>query len=158
MDRIYIGLFVVAYTKVSLPKIDNFAAFCSIIVSFACLQTAYLLYYQSKVYEETSLSILASGYLITSLLTSAYTLIFPNLIFSFQDPNIANQAISWLWYFSHAIFPLFLIIYVLLGSKTRFLFYTTSQWIFRLSPLRAVFLITIAMTSSQLLPAVIGGG
>jgi signal transduction histidine kinase len=77
------------------------------------LITAILLYAQFSILRSRAILVIASGYLFTALMLIPYILVFPSV---FVPGNMVGgrQSTSWVYFFAHAIFPLFVIAYAFL--------------------------------------------
>jgi signal transduction histidine kinase len=106
-----------------LPRIDAFVpAYASAM--FVCdLITAILLYAQLSILRSRAILIIASGYLFTALMLIPFVLAFPGVFAPGHGLLGGLQSTSWVWCFSHAGFPMFVVGYALLkdaDSSKRF--------------------------------------
>lgn len=145
--------------KASLwPIVPGFIAICGIVIFFASLQTAFLLYSQSKLNLDSGISILACGYLWISFLALARTLFLPGILFSVQSFPENTQIAAWLWIIWHVIFPLCVIFYCLVNLGKISFSYRFLQWVFRTVPFIISLLIIVLIQVEDLLPSLIIGG
>lgn len=140
------------------PVVPGFIAICGILIFFASLQTAFLLYSQSKLDLDSGVSLLASGYLWISFLALARTLFLPGIIFSVQFFHENTQVSAWLWTIWHLLFPLCIIVYCLINLGKVSCSYRFSQWVFRSVPLILPVLILSLIHGQDFLPTLIMNG
>jgi signal transduction histidine kinase len=75
--------------------------------------TAVLLFAQFSILRLRAVLVIACGYLFTALMLVPYILSFPG-VFAPQGLIGGPQSTSWLYFFQYAVFPIFVIAYVLL--------------------------------------------
>lgn len=141
-----------------LPMVPGFIAGCGILIFFASMQTAFLLYSQSKLDFDSGVSFLASGYLSISFLAFTHTLFLPGIFFSANLFPENSQISAWLWIVWHLIFPIFIILYSLVNLGKLSCSYKLSQWIFRFTPIGIFLLIILLINIEPLLPMLIVDG
>jgi signal transduction histidine kinase len=78
------------------------------------LITSVLLFGQFSILRSRAILVLASGYLFTALILIPWSLAFPGLFVTGRGLIGGVQTTSWLWFFWHAAFPIFVIGYALL--------------------------------------------
>lgn len=149
-----LSVYITSTSKVTLPVMPSWVAICTIAVFVASIQTAYLLYYQSKISYDSSLALLASGYMATSLLAIGWMIFLPNTLYNTNAWEQDSQTSIWIWLIWHALFPLFIILYSLQNSGKLRLSYPLSQWIFRTSPLIIILMVFAIIYNIDLLPIV----
>ena len=144
--------------RVSWPVIPTFIAMCGILIFVTSLQTAFLLYNQSKLARDSSVALLASGYLAVSFLALARIILFPGLFLSSSVLDDNNQIAAWLWVVTHTIFPFFLILYALNHWKKIFSSYKYARWNFRLIPITVTMIVLGLVYYESALPSLIDKG
>jgi diguanylate cyclase (GGDEF)-like protein len=144
--------------RVSWPVIPTFIAMCGILIFVTSLQTAFLLYNQSKLTQDSSVALLASGYLAVSFLALARIILFPGLFLSSSILDDNNQIAAWLWVITHITFPFFLILYAMNHWKKMFFSYRYARWSFRLIPLAVLLLVLSLVYYERALPSLVDKG
>lgn len=107
------GCFASYMSKTVWSIVPGFIAMCGVSIFFTSLQTAFLLYNQSKLEQDSSVVFLSIGYLAVSLLSLARIIFFPGVILDSSHLDINNQITAWIWTIWHLIFPSAIILYSL---------------------------------------------
>ena len=75
--------------------------------------TAILLYAQFAIVRSRAILVIASGYLFAALILIPWILVFPGVFVPDKGLMGGMQSTSWIYFFQHAGFPLFVIAYAL---------------------------------------------
>ena len=102
------------FAKVPLGQVPSFIPMYSSVLVICDVITAVLLYGQFSLSRSRALLVLASGYLFTACITSAYSLLFPGMFAPTGLFGAGPQATSAMYMFWHGGFPLVVIGYSLL--------------------------------------------
>jgi signal transduction histidine kinase len=99
------------FSDIPIVRVDAFIPITQTAIFLNDLITAVLLYSQYVIVGRLALLILASGYLLSTLLVIPYMATFPGL---FPTAELAGvQSAAWLFFFSHLGLPLAVILYAL---------------------------------------------
>jgi len=101
---------------IKLPEIQAFVALYGVAMLVLDVITAILLYAQFSILRSPAILVIASGYLFTALLVSAWMPSFPG-VFTPDGLIGGLQTTSWLYVVWHTGFPLYVLGYAL--SKDR---------------------------------------
>jgi PAS domain S-box-containing protein len=101
------------FAAIPLPRVDGFIAALETVIMFADLTTFALLLAQFCILSQSALLVLASGYLLTSLIVVPHALSFPG---AFTPEGLLGnaQTTAWLYHFWKVSLPVTVIVYVLL--------------------------------------------
>lgn len=113
----FIFAFVSSFNKVEHSAIPGFISICGISIFIISLQTAFLLYNQSKIRFDSSVALLSSGYLFISFLVLGRIVFLPGTLFSTDYIHEDSQVAAWLWTIWHLIFPVYIILYSLIYAR-----------------------------------------
>jgi hypothetical protein len=97
---------------VHLPRVDAFVPAYATALFVCDSITAILLYAQFAILRSRAILVIASGYLFAALILIPWILVFPG-VFAPTGLMGGMQSTSWLYFFQHAGFPLFVIGYAL---------------------------------------------
>lgn len=78
--------------------------------------TAILLYAQFSILRSRATLVIASGYLFAALILIPWVLVFPGVFVPNKGLLGGMQTTSWIYFFQHAVFPLFIIGYAFLKN------------------------------------------
>lgn len=136
---IILTLFVIfAYTSsfgtIEYIPIPGFISICGISIFIVSLQTAFLLYNQSKIRFDSAIALLSSGYFLISFLVLGRIIFLPGALLTPEYINEESQISAWLWTIWHLVFPIYIILYSLIDSKFS-ISYSLSQLTFKAVPL-----------------------
>jgi signal transduction histidine kinase/DNA-binding response OmpR family regulator len=109
---------VVPQAKEPWPQVWAFIPLYAAALVVSDLITAVLLVGQYRIGRKPALLVLAAGYLFTALATVAHGLSFPGLFAAGGVLGGGAQTTAWLYMFWHGGFPLFVIAYVLMSSRS----------------------------------------
>jgi signal transduction histidine kinase len=98
---------------VHLDRVDAFVPLYATAMFVCDSITALLLYAQFAIVRSRASLVIASGYLFASLILIPWILVFPG-VFAPQGLLGGMQSTSWIYFFQHAGFPLFVIGYAFL--------------------------------------------
>ncbi len=98
---------------VHLSRVDAFVPAYATALFVNDTITAILLYAQFSIRRSRASLVIASGYLFTALILIPWILVFPG-VFAPNGLMGGMQSTSWLYFFQHAGFPLFVIAYAFL--------------------------------------------
>ncbi|WP_423601035.1 response regulator [Roseateles sp. MS654] len=99
------------FAKLQLPAVAAFIPIYESALVLNDLITAALLYGQWRITRLRALSVLASGYLFTAVITVGHALSFPGLFAPGGALGAGPQSTAWIYMFWHGGFPLFVIAY-----------------------------------------------
>ena len=99
------------FAKLQLPAVAAFIPVYESALVLNDLITAALLYGQWRITRLRALSVLASGYLFTAVITVGHALSFPGLFAPGGALGAGPQSTAWIYMFWHGGFPLFVIAY-----------------------------------------------
>lgn len=150
-----VGCFASFMSKTVWPIVPGFISMCGISIFFTSLQTAFLLYNQSKLDLDSSVALLAAGYLAVSLLALARIIFLPGIILDLDYFGVNTQATAWIWTIWHLIFPCAVILYSLKNLNTISCNYKASQLIFKLTPIAAFSTILLLVLIDDSLPILV---
>ena len=102
---------------VHLHRVDAFVPIYATAIFVCDSITAILLYAQFAIVRSRAILIIASGYLFGALILIPWILVFPGVFTPDKGLMGGMQSTSWIYFFQHACFPLFVIAYAL--SKDR---------------------------------------
>lgn len=153
-----IAILISSNGRVSWPVIPMFIAMCGLLIFLTSLQTAFLLYNQSKLTKDSSVALLASGYLAVSFFALARIILFPGLFLSSEILDDNNQIAAWLWVIMHIAFPFFLILYAMNHWKQMFFSYRYARWSFRLIPVAVALVVLSLVYYENALPSLVDKG
>ncbi len=108
---------------VRLGRLDAFVPAYATAIFVCDSITSILLFAQFSILRSRAILVIASGYLFTALIVIPFVLVFPGVFVPGRGLFGGLQSTSWIWYFWHAGFPLFVIGYALLkdaDSSKRF--------------------------------------
>ena len=125
---------------VQLGRVDAFVPVYATAMFVCDSITAILLYAQFSILRSRAILVIASGYLFTALILIPWILVFPG-VFAPTGLMGGMQSTSWLYFFQHAGFPLFVIGYAL--SKDA----DPSKRIWR-GTVRAAIALSVALTAA----------
>ena len=103
---------------VHLSRVDAFVPAYATALFVNDTITAILLYAQFSILRSRASLVIASGYLFSALILIPWILVFPG-VFAPKGLVGGVQSTSWLYFFQHAGFPLFVIGYALALSRCR---------------------------------------
>ncbi|WP_342620482.1 EAL domain-containing protein [Rhodoferax sp. GW822-FHT02A01] len=123
------GIFAAAapFAKVALPPFPTFIALYLSAMCIVDLITAVLLLGQFIMLRQRSLLALACGYLFNLIMAISQGLSFPGLFAPQGLIGNGSQTTAWLYFFWHAGFPSFVVIYAALKKQITALDFTTSK-------------------------------
>ncbi|MBX9806152.1 MAG: GGDEF domain-containing protein [Alphaproteobacteria bacterium] len=136
------------------PAMPAWVALCSISVFIASIQTAYLLYYQSKIASDSPMALLACGYMAISLLAFGRMIFLPDVFSNTLTWESGSQTSTWIWMIWHAIFPLVIILYSLQTAGKLTLSHNYYRWAFILSPFVVILLASLIFYNIDVLPTI----
>ncbi len=145
-----------SFSKIEYVPIPDFISICGVSIFLISLQTSFLLYNQSKITQDGSDSLLASGYLLISFLVLGRTLFLPGTVLHSEYLNEDSQTSAWLWTIWHLIFPIYIIAYSLVNSKID-LSYKTSRFILYSTIFISIPIVLFFFTYDSDLPKLING-
>jgi signal transduction histidine kinase/CheY-like chemotaxis protein len=111
-------LITVPFAKMQLPQVWAFMPAYESALIVTDLITAVLLFGQFCISRSRALLVLASGYLFTAMMTVAHALTFPGLFAPGGLLGAGAQSTAWLYQFWHCGFPLFVMAYSLLKTRS----------------------------------------
>jgi signal transduction histidine kinase len=114
---VYLLITVGPLSGVHLRRVDAFVPAYATAMFVNDSITAILLYTQFSILRSRATLLIASGYLFTALMLIPFVLAFPGLLTPNGGLLGGMQSTSWIYFFQHAGFPLFVIGYAL--SKSR---------------------------------------
>lgn len=112
-----ITILTLPWARVTWPTIQPFLPAYIAGVLILDLVTAYVLFTEFLVIRKPALSVLASGYLFSALITVPHILSFPGVFNETGLFGAGTQTAVWLWVFWHGGFPLFIIANMLVDFK-----------------------------------------
>jgi signal transduction histidine kinase len=102
---------------VHLERVDAFVP-AYVTTMFVCDSiTAILLYAQFAIVRSRPTLVVASGYLFAALVMIPFILVFPGVFVPERGLMGGMQSTSWVYFFQHAGFPLFILAYALLKDR-----------------------------------------
>jgi diguanylate cyclase (GGDEF)-like protein len=144
--------------KLPLPHLPVFIPIYQAALVINDLITVVFLLGQSQFARDKALSLLASGYLFTALMSSVHALSFPGLFSPAGLLGAGPQTTAWLYVFWHAGFPICVIAYALFGPARRSAPGVTVLFAAAAGVLAAVCGLTLVATSaSAVLPPIMRG-
>ena len=102
---------------VHLGRVDAFVPAYATAMFVCDSITAILLYAQFSILRSRAILVIASGYLFTALILIPWILVFPGVFAPGEGLMGGMQSTSWVYFFQHAGFPLFVIGYALLKDS-----------------------------------------
>lgn len=152
------SLLIIFLAAVPLRIVPLFASLTNVVLTVTAFQTAYLLYVQSKLLKDGSLSILACGYSVASLFALAYVIFYPGLFHGTIDDEYYNTSVAWLSLLGHANFSIAVILYSLIYGQIINIKNISPQTLFRSSFLYAILSILFFVYGHKsFLPVIIAG-
>lgn len=105
------------FNGVRLHRVDAFVPIYASAMFVCDSITAILLYAQFAIVRSRATLVIASGYLFAAINLIAWILVFPGVFIPGRGLMGGMQTTSWVYFFQHAGFPLFVIGYALLKDK-----------------------------------------
>ena len=102
---------------VHLDRVDAFVPAYATAMFVCDSITAILLYAQFAIVRSRATLVIASGYLFAALVLIPWILVFPGVFTPGKGLLGGMQSTSWVYFFQHAGFPLFVVGYALLKDK-----------------------------------------
>ena len=102
---------------VHLGRVDAFVPAYATAMFVCDSITAILLYAQFSILRSRAILVIASGYLFAALILIPWILVFPGVFAPGKGLMGGMQTTSWVYFFQHAGFPLFVIGYALLKDE-----------------------------------------
>ncbi len=118
---ILIVFLLIAFGPLKGVRLDRVDAFVPayVTVMFVCDSiTALLLYAQFAIVRSRATLVVASAYLFAALVMIPFLLVFPGVFVPGKGLMGGMQSTSWVYFFQHAGFPVFIIGYALLKDRT----------------------------------------
>ena len=110
---VYVLITVGPLSGIHLSRVDAFVPAYATAMFVNNSITAILLYTQFSILRSRATLLIASGYLFTALMLIPFVLAFPGLFTPKGGLVGGMQSTSWIYFFQHAGFPLFVIGYAL---------------------------------------------
>jgi len=110
-------------SRVALPHVPAFVPAYTMALVFSDLITAILLFSQFSIFRTRALLVISSGYLFTALMPIPWLLMFPGVFVPDGFLIGGLQSRAYIYFFWHAGFPVFVMLYVLLkdaGASRRY--------------------------------------
>jgi signal transduction histidine kinase len=112
-------LVTVAFRDTQLVRLNAFVPVANTVVGLNDLLTAILLYSQFSVTRARALLVLASGFLLRTLILIPHALTFPGVFSTNGLLGVHSQSTGWLFVFQQVGFGLCAIVYTILSARTQ---------------------------------------
>jgi PAS domain-containing protein len=140
------GAIVLPFGGVQHPKIDAWVSITDTFIFIADLITWFLLISQFNIVRSRALLVLASGYLFTAVMNIPHLLTFPGLFVQTGLLRASIQTSAWLGVFALFGYPLAVLFYAVLKTKSESLILQGSARIAAIASISVVIGIAIAFT------------
>ena len=114
---VFLLIAVGPFKGLHLSRIDAFVPAYVMTMLVCDSITAFLLYAQFAIVRSRATLVVASAYLFAALVMIPFILVFPGVFVPGRGLLGGMQSTSWLYFFQHAGFPLFIIAYALLKHR-----------------------------------------